>query len=531
MDLSRGKVDCVMGHRPKFAEETADLVRTRLWAATLAMLAVLLVSFVVSLIQGHFYLWWLRASVLLFLAASLAMLARRVTCSLTGLRRVELWIFGLVLFQLGFVFASRMLAFAEQGDRLTVSAVHHLFLGAATVLLFIYAIFIPNAWKRGLVVLLSGAAIPYLILWMVRWYSPEVNAALAQEGFAMPIPLPLVSALVGVFGLHVINSARQEAFKARQFGQYRLKEKLGAGGMGVVFKAEHTLLKRPCAIKLIQPSKETNDRALAMFEKEVKATARLTHWNTVDIYDYGRTEDGTFYYVMELLDGKSLKDLVDGYGPMPPGRVVYLLMQVCEALSEAHCRNLIHRDIKPANIFAAQRGGRFDTAKLLDFGLVKEKSHGGQVGNEADDQRSFSGTPMFMSPEQAFSYDDVDGRADLYSLSAVGYFLLTGQPPFTGNDVLKILAAHANAPVPRPTIRNGQVPADLEKVILRGLAKRPDERFPDALAMQRELEQCGCRTDWSVQQAADWWKGMRDLPVKATPAALQETQISNPPTR
>jgi serine/threonine-protein kinase len=321
----------------------------------------------------------------------------------------------------------------------------------------------------------------------------------------------MVAALVAIFAAHVINSARREAFKARQFGQYRLMERLGAGGMGEVYKAEHVLLKRPCAIKLIKATSETDAAAIARFEKEVKATARLTHWNTIEIYDYGRTDDGTFYYVMELLPGMSLEDLVEKHGPLPPERVVYLLRQICGALQEAHSVGLIHRDIKPANIFVSQRGGVFDVAKLLDFGLVKEGKEKAAVGAKYG---SFSGTPLYMSPEQASSYDEVDGRADIYSLGAVAYYLLTGQTPFSSKNVLELLAAHRSLQVAPPSRLNPAIPADIEQVILKCMSKSPRDRFTDADDLRKALDQCSVASQWGPEQAATWWKSLSDRPVQ-----------------
>jgi serine/threonine-protein kinase len=327
-----------------------------------------------------------------------------------------------------------------------------------------------------------------------------------------------VAALVGIYGTHIINSARREAFKARQFGQYRLLEKLGSGGMGEVFKAEHVLLKRPCAMKLIKPSSEADATAIAHFEKEVKTTAKLTHWNTVEIYDYGHTDDGTFYYVMELLPGMSLEELVEQHGPLPPERAVHLLRQVCGALQEAHAVGLIHRDIKPANIFAAQRGGVFDVAKLLDFGLVKEKAGGSPEAQ----QGSFSGTPLYMSPEQASAYEEVDARADIYSLGAVAYHLLTGKPPFAGKNVIELLAAHARSEVVPPSQINPVVPSDLGQVILRCLAKDAKDRFQDAASLEQALAGCACANQWSAVQAAEWWSAQQFNPQQE-PQAEQES--------
>ena len=180
----------------------------------------------------------------------------------------------------------------------------------------------------------------------------------------------LILAVGSAFGARTISRLRRQVAEARQLGQYRLRRRIGAGGMGEVYLAEHQLLKRPCAVKLIRPDDVADPRALERFEREVRLTATLSHPNTVEIYDYGRTEDGTYYYVMEYLPGLSLAELVERHGPLPPGRVVYLLRQVCGALREAHAAGLIHRDIKPSNIFAARRGGMDDVAKLLDFGLV-----------------------------------------------------------------------------------------------------------------------------------------------------------------
>ena len=303
----------------------------------------------------------------------LVMLRSRLTFSLSQLRAVELVVFGSVVVQMSLMLATRMAEFAGRHDATSVAAVRQQFLAAWCVVIFIYGIFMPNTWRRGAAVTIPVAIVPHLVVAVQRWLIPDLAALLAADKVGTVIPLPLVTALVATYAAHIINSARREAFKARQFGQYRLMERLGGGGMGEVFRAEHMLLKRPCAIKLIKAANEANATAVARFEKEVKTTAKLTHWNTVEIYDYGRTDDGTFYYVMELLPGMSLEELVEKHGPLPPARAVYLLRQVCGALQEAHQAGLIHRDIKPANIFAAQRGGVYDVAKLLDFGLVKQR--------------------------------------------------------------------------------------------------------------------------------------------------------------
>jgi len=513
LDISRENVAFVAGERPRFADETAGLLHFRLLAATVAHLVTLTAAFVGTLLSGDMRLWQLRAAILLFLLACIARLRALRAPSLLHLRTLELVIFGAVVVQLALMMVTKIGAAAQDHDAASGVAAQHIFLGAWCVLILTYGIFLPNSWQRGAAVMVPMALVPYVVVAVQRWLSPEVAALLDTAKMRSPVPLPLVAALVSIYATHIINSARREAFKARQFGQYRLLERLGGGGMGEVYKAEHILLKRPCAMKLIKPENEADATVIERFEKEVKATAKLTHWNTIEIYDYGHTDDGTFYYVMELLPGMPLEELVEKHGPLPPERAVYFLRQVCAALNEAHAAGLIHRDIKPANIFAAQRGGVFDVAKLLDFGLVKEGVDPGE--SKASGGGSFSGTPLFMSPEQAAAYEHVDARADIYSLGAVAYYLVTGRPPFTGKSIMQLLAAHARTEAVPPSQVNAQVPADLERVVLKCLAKKPADRFPDAASAALALAACECAGKWSPEQAAQWWQShLASDPVK-----------------
>jgi serine/threonine-protein kinase len=317
-----------------------------------------------------------------------------------------------------------------------------------------------------------------------------------------------------VFGAQTLNNLRKRAAMARELGSYQLKQKLGAGGMGEVYLGEHKLLKRPCAIKLIRPNQAADPRALARFESEVQATAKLTHWNTVEIFDYGHTEDGTFYYVMEYLPGRSLQELVDLYGPMPSERAIHLLRQVCDGLKEAHDMGLIHRDIKPGNIFASYRGGIWDVAKLLDFGLVKSVAPSDNISASDSSDGMIVGTPLFASPEWTLRDGSLDPRSDIYSLGAVGYFLITGRPVFTHKSPVKLLFAHANEPVTPAREYNPLVPHDFEMVILKCLEKSPDDRYASVEQLAHALERCSHANGWTQKDAVSWWENAESTTLR-----------------
>ena len=256
----------------------------------------------------------------------------------------------------------------------------------------------------------------------------------------------LVGAVLATYTSYVLNSLRQEVHEAKRYGQYQLVSKLGSGGMGDVFLAEHVLLKRPCALKLIRPAAAAEPTALARFEREVKTTASLTHPHTIEIFDYGHTDDGTFYYVMEYLPGLGLDQLLAEFGPLPPGRVIYLLRQACSALAEAHAAGLIHRDLKPGNLYVSERGGLCDFVKVLDFGLVKHVQEPNAARLTAD--HIISGTPQYMAPEQALGSRELDARCDLYALGAIAYHMLCGQPPFQEDNPMAVMIAHAREAIP-----------------------------------------------------------------------------------
>jgi tRNA A-37 threonylcarbamoyl transferase component Bud32 len=327
-----------------------------------------------------------------------------------------------------------------------------------------------------------------------------------RTAFWMMFAMLVVAAVaIGIFTIIVARAnrvARSAALEAKRLGQYTLDEKLGEGGMGVVYRARHAMLHRPTAVKLLSADR-TNEQTIARFEREVQLTARLNHPNTIAIYDYGRTPEGIFYYAMEFLQGINLEDLVKQFGPQPEGRVIFILQQVCGSLSEAHGIGLIHRDIKPANIVLTERGGLFDFVKLLDFGLVKAVDS--RKESMLTTAGSLTGTPLYLAPE-AIQNDGVDGRADLYALGAVGYFLLTGTPVFDSRNVVGILQKHVMEPPEPPSKRlRKPVSPELEAILLKCLAKEPPSRPQSANELAEGLAACSVASSWTFKEAGEWW--------------------------
>ena len=500
----------LVGEAPAgFSDETASLLRHRIRSVSFVTAVIFCLIFVLNYFRELPY-FTARAILLAIVIASALRLRSRDQISLGWLRVIELALFGSLAALLHVAGVAQIVRHASTGDVIETLTWKRQFLSGYSTLLLTYAMFIPNTWKRAVAILFPAAGLPYFLFLTLRGAYPDLATILDADGAVDTLPVPLLAALIGVYGSHSLQRVRRDAFEARQFGQYVLKERIGDGGMGEVYRAEHLLLKRPCAIKLIRPERDADESTLARFEIEVRATARLTHLNTVEIYDYGRADDGTFYYVMELLRGLDLEDLVRRHGPLPPGRAIHLLRQACGALGEAHSTGLIHRDIKPGNIFAAERGGVHDVAKLLDFGLVKQ---GSRVDEERTSKpRRFSGTPLYMAPEQATNYEGADARTDIYALGAVAFFLVTGRPPFDRRELPEILHAHAFEDAEPPSSIRPGLPVDLDRVILRCLAKRPGDRFPNAESMERSLASCASAGEWTQQRAAQWWRDVLDRP-------------------
>ncbi|MDF2694866.1 MAG: Serine/threonine protein kinase [Labilithrix sp.] len=305
-----------------------------------------------------------------------------------------------------------------------------------------------------------------------------------------------------IYGLHL------EVRKAMRLGQYLLETKIGEGGMGVVYRASHAMLRRPTAIKLLTG---TVGHAVERFEREVQLTARLTHPNTIAVFDYGRTPEGVFYYAMEYLEGITLDDLVRDHGPQPPARVVHLLLQICGALEEAHSAGLVHRDIKPANVMLTERGGQQDVVKVLDFGLVKESEASSALTTSS--LNAVMGTPHFMAPEAILDPQNVDGRTDLYALGVTAYFLLTGERAFDGSNLVEICSAHLHQTPVRPCEKQPEIPAALEQIVLACLEKKPEDRPKNACDLSDRLLACGV-PPWSRSDARSWWEHARKASAK-----------------
>jgi serine/threonine-protein kinase len=310
----------------------------------------------------------------------------------------------------------------------------------------------------------------------------------------------------------VVMRLRQQVVRAREMGSYQLDELLGRGGMGEVYRATHRMLARPAAIKLIRPAAITDaggsgaDLAVKRFRREAEAAANLRSPHTVELYDFGVTEDGTFYFVMELLQGMDLEMMVRQHGPQPAARVIAILMQVCESLEEAHLQGLVHRDIKPANIHIGKLGLRYDFVKVLDFGLVKAITDEQNMGQSLETAAGLTpGTPSYMAPEMAMG-EKVDGRADIYALGCVAYYLLTGRLVFEAENALQMVGKHlGQAPVPPSTRVPGlELPPGLEAVVLRCLAKPPGGR-PGSASELRELLATITTTPWTERMAREWW--------------------------
>ena len=399
-----------------------------------------------------------------------------------------------------------------------------------SIVILLSAMIVPSTPRRMLAAALASASMGPFGVWLAHLRGVDTPSVLNTLLMYMPNYSCAVAAVVPA---RMFQKMGRRLKEARDLGSYELVERLGEGGMGEVWLARHRLLARPAAIKLVRPAMlstggEAEARTtLRRFEDEAQATAALTSPHTIRVFDFGVTDEGSFYYVMELLAGRDMASLVAEFGPPPPARAIFLLRQVCHSLAEAHSRGLVHRDVKPANIFVCRMGLEYDFVKVLDFGLVQVP--GPQPAQDLTKSLAaldgVVGTPAFMAPEAIVGQRKVDHRADIYALGCVAYFLLTGRQVFEGGSQMQALIDHVStAPAP-PSAGGRAIPRALDALVLACLEKDPDRRPQDALSLSRDLAECEGAHDWSNRQARLWWQAhlpaLEPQPVPMADAATR----------
>jgi tRNA A-37 threonylcarbamoyl transferase component Bud32 len=371
------------------------------------------------------------------------------------------------------------------------------------LVLVLRAALIPSTATLTLLVgILASVILGVVPFWRAVSAKPGTDAG-PEHLWALSVGWCIVFALATAVVSRVIYGLHRSVRTALELGQYTLERKLGEGGMGAVYLGHHALLRRTVAVKVLDPSR-AGQLSVQRFEREVQETSRLRHPNTIEIYDYGFTAEGVFYYVMEYLAGPDLERLVERFGPLPPGRVVHLVGQVAHALAEAHGVGIIHRDIKPANIVVCEKGGVTDVAKVLDFGLVKHFDASDAVGLST--AQTFAGTPLYMAPECITHPASADGRADLYSLGCTAWYLLVGRPLFSDVGLVEVCGKHLyEAPPPLSETAAEPLSPELERTIMRCLAKKPELRFESALELRAALRGCPEASRWGSEESDAWW--------------------------
>jgi serine/threonine-protein kinase len=376
----------------------------------------------------------------------------------------------------------------------------------------LFTVVVPTRPRRAVIAALASvSSVPVIVGLMIASGATSFKPDALQFFQGLVLPYLLVVGMAYV-GSRVVYSMGTEIKRARELGSYFLEEKLGQGGMGEVWRARHRMLARPAAIKLIRPAlskdagPEVSQDALRRFEREAQVIARLRSPHTVDLFDFGIATDGTFYYVMELLDGLDANALLRRFGPVPPDRAIHLLRQVCHSLSEAESCGLVHRDIKPANIFLCRYGEEYDFVKVLDFGLVKTFDEPADQGPALTRENVVQGTPAFIAPEQALGRPTLDGRVDIYATGCVAYWLLTGQLVFAAETSMGLLMHHIHTPALPPSARSElPIPPALDRLVLSCLAKDPADRPQSAKELSLRLAEVEGANAWTQDRARDWW--------------------------
>lgn len=443
----------------------------------------------VGLFLGSSWLQWLNDFSLAICTTICVILWSRREIKLPTLRILELLLFGSVLAELSCGLASDLFADFELAVPF-YEGEHKLFHYASSwslpffALIVAYGTLVPSSWRRCTIVVCVIAVLPIAISTVAAVSLHSFSASFFQSFLMQMVIWMGTAAGIAVYGVRRLEESQYQLVRSGKLGKYRLIRQVGSGGMGAVYEAEHMMLNRPCAIKLILPKWSIHPHLLARFQREVQVLAGISHPNIVQIHDFGFTNDGIFYFVMEFLEGQNLEESVLEHGPLSPGKVVDLLSNVVSALNVIHQGGIVHRDVKPSNIFLA-KSIEGESAKLLDFGLVKSVS-GLETDQQLTQDGSIIGTPAYMSPEQA-SGTDVDHRTDLYSLGAVAYFALTGKRIFERPTAVETLTAHINSKPPRVQDTVSPMPAQLQEVLFRCLAKDPESRFQSATELSEAL--------------------------------------------
>lgn len=394
----------------------------------------------------------------------------------------------------------------------------------------LFTVVIPTPPRRAVMAALASvSSVPVVIWFEITVYPISFKPDAWQLFFALVFPYLLVVVMAYV-GARVVYALGTEVSRARELGSYHLVERLGQGGMGEVWRARHRMLARPAAVKLIRPSimwdarSVVSEDAQRRFEREAQAIASLRSPHTVELFDFGVADDGTFYYVMELLDGLNADELVRRTGPVPAERAIHMLRQICHSLSEAESCGLVHRDIKPANIFLCRYGEDYDFVKVLDFGIVKAAEDSAETGVALTLENVVHGTPAFIAPEQALGGSALDGRADIYATGCVAYWLLTGELVFTADTPLALLIHHAHTPPTPPSARTElPIPAALDQLVMSCLAKDPGDRPQTARELLRRLATVDGANAWTEDRARDWWAQYQPAPGRQAP--LESTHL------
>lgn len=450
--------------------------------AAIALLSIEAVFACVTLIVVTLPLFELvlRSAAAAITVAILIYLRRNAKLSLSRLRWLELAVLAIPVIEILVLLVYQTERTVAAGQLADVPILRALIGMAISMIITLYGMFIPGAWRRTAIITGIVACLPTATILLHTALNETLQQPAAMRiDIAIPVFL-LTAAVAGIasLGAHVVHRIRREMEKARQYGQYQLGEEIGSGAMGVVYKAKHRMLKRPAAIKLIRSKAAANEDAIKKFESEVQISATLSHWNTVQIYDYGRTESGEFFYVMEYLEGQSLQQLLHRKKKLSAAETITVVRQICDGLEEAHSINMVHRDLKPANVYLANVGGQHEVVKILDFGLAVHAS-------KTDGPKTISGTPHYMSPEQVLG-DAIDGRSDIYSIGCILFECLSGAPPFLENTIKRILDKQLIALPPMheiPTDAKSLVP-----IVEKCLRKDRTERYSDVATLKDAME-------------------------------------------